>query len=128
MSVLPITIGDEAFLRLPYRVRKACGEGVLVRHTVGMNDFLIPAAIDIERWKPSWMSALLAKLLPRCPGAFLDVGVNRLQTFFDLRSLDTDRAYVGFEPNGGAGCGRFATIGLRQARRETPNTSSQGYL
>ena len=78
MSILPITIGDEAFLRLPYRVRKACSEGLLVRHTVGTNVFLIPAAIDIERWKPSWMSALLAKLLPRCPGAFLDVRVNRL--------------------------------------------------
>ena len=99
MAVLPITISDEAFLRLPYRVRKACGEGVLVRHKVGTNSFLIPAAIDIERWKPSWMSALLAELLPRSPGAFLDVGVNRLQTFFDLRSLDTDRSYVGFEPN-----------------------------
>ena len=49
MAVLPITIGDEAFLRLPYRVLKACGEGVLVRHKIGANDFLIPAAIEIER-------------------------------------------------------------------------------
>jgi len=99
MSFLSITVGEEFFLRLPYRVRKALGEGLVVRHKVGKSSVLVPAAIDIERWKSNWMSALLARVLPRCPGAFLDVGVNRLQTYFDLRSVDDEREYVGFEPN-----------------------------
>lgn len=46
-----------------------------------------------------WMMDLLAALLPRRAGAFLDVGVNLGQTLLKLRAVDAERPYLGFEPN-----------------------------
>jgi FkbM family methyltransferase len=46
-----------------------------------------------------WMREVIARLLPRTEGAFLDVGVNLGQTLLCLRSVDRNRRYVGFEPN-----------------------------
>jgi FkbM family methyltransferase len=46
-----------------------------------------------------WMEALLAKLLPMCPGAFLDVGANLGQTLIKAKSLAPDRVVVAVEPN-----------------------------
>ena len=47
-----------------------------------------------------WMGQVLRKLLQLQPeGTFVDVGVNVGQTLMQLRSLDAERPYVGFEPN-----------------------------
>jgi FkbM family methyltransferase len=99
MSFLPLALSDEFFLRLPYRVRKALGEGLVVRHKVGSSTILVPTARDLKRWKSNWMSDVLTRVCPHFPGAFLDVGVNRLQTYFALRAVDAERVYYGFEPN-----------------------------
>ena len=46
-----------------------------------------------------WMIELLAKVLQKRSGAFLDVGVNVGQTLVKVKALDPDREYIGFEPN-----------------------------
>ena len=46
-----------------------------------------------------WMIRLLEHFLPLQKGMFVDVGVNLGQTMLKLRSVDTDIAYIGFEPN-----------------------------
>lgn len=46
-----------------------------------------------------WMTGLLAELLPKRSGVFLDVGVNMGQTLVKLKALEPERQYVGFEPN-----------------------------
>ena len=45
-----------------------------------------------------WMIYLLNKLLKE-DGMFIDVGVNVGQTLINLKALDPERRYVGFEPN-----------------------------
>jgi len=92
-------LNDNLYFSLPYRIRSKLSKGLIVRHLVGPNHLLVPASIDLEPWKPGWMSDLLTRVLPHLQGTFIDVGVNRLQTFFDLRSVDLNRSYVGFEPN-----------------------------
>jgi len=46
-----------------------------------------------------WMIHLLKQLLPIVGGSFMDVGVNVGHTFIKLKSIDWERAYIGFEPN-----------------------------
>jgi FkbM family methyltransferase len=71
----------------------------LVKHRVGSTLVNVPPSSDLERWQPNWMSDLLRRVLPLTHGVFVDVGVNRMQTFFDLRSVEPKREYIGFEPN-----------------------------
>jgi FkbM family methyltransferase len=46
-----------------------------------------------------WMGQILKFLLVRDQNAFLDVGVNIGQTLCQVKSIDIDRDYFGFEPN-----------------------------
>lgn len=46
-----------------------------------------------------WMVELLEKLFQSCEGIFVDVGVNLGQTLIKVKALDSDREYIGFEPN-----------------------------
>lgn len=46
-----------------------------------------------------WMGQLLRILLKHKEGGFIDVGVNIGQTLMQVRSLDSHRPYIGFEPN-----------------------------
>jgi len=47
----------------------------------------------------SWLTQLLAQLLPQKNGTFVDVGVNVGQTLIKVKSVELARAYIGFEPN-----------------------------
>jgi FkbM family methyltransferase len=53
-----------------------------------------------------WMGQLLSILLNIKKGKFIDVGVNIGQTLMHVKSIDSDREYVGFEPN--PSCNMFA--------------------
>lgn len=55
--------------------------------------------IEIPGIAENWKSRLLARLLPLREGAFVDIGANLGQTLLDLRRVDAERTYVGFEPN-----------------------------
>ena len=46
-----------------------------------------------------WMSDVLSGLLPKQEGIFLDVGVNLGQTLIKVKTIDSERKYIGFEPN-----------------------------
>jgi len=46
-----------------------------------------------------WMCVLLKKVLPIKKGIFVDVGVNIGQTLVKLRTIDSSKDYIGFEPN-----------------------------
>lgn len=46
-----------------------------------------------------WAYKLYEKLLSILPGVFIDVGVNNAQTLIKIKSIDTNRHYIGFEPN-----------------------------
>jgi hypothetical protein len=47
----------------------------------------------------NWMGQLLKLLLKLNNHAFLDIGVNIGQTLCQVKSLDWERTYFGFEPN-----------------------------
>jgi FkbM family methyltransferase len=51
------------------------------------------------RWRPSWKSELIGKLLDIRQGAFVDVGAHAGETLLDLQSVAPARDYIGFEPN-----------------------------
>lgn len=53
------------------------------------------AGVGSERW----MSGLLKLLLAAEKGTFYDVGVNFGQTLAKVKTLESDRVYVGFEPS-----------------------------
>lgn len=46
-----------------------------------------------------WMSGILKEIFQFDSGCFYDIGVNLGQTLIKVRTLDTNRKYVGFEPN-----------------------------
>jgi FkbM family methyltransferase len=46
-----------------------------------------------------WLEDTLAKLLPACRGAFVDVGANVGQTLLKVRTFSPEMPWVGFEPN-----------------------------
>ncbi|MEO0682228.1 MAG: FkbM family methyltransferase [Pseudomonadota bacterium] len=50
-----------------------------------------------EAFEP-WIDAAYAGALAAFEGAVLDVGVNRMQSFFKFLSIDPDRRYLGVEP------------------------------
>jgi FkbM family methyltransferase len=47
----------------------------------------------------SWILEILKIIFNIKQGAFLDVGVNLGQTLIEVKSIDPNKAYVGFEPN-----------------------------
>lgn len=47
-----------------------------------------------------WLDNLLIDILPHVKGAFFDVGMNIGQTLLKVKSIDPEREYFGFEPNG----------------------------
>lgn len=46
-----------------------------------------------------WLHALLQDMLAARPGALIDVGMNIGQTLLKTASIDSNRKYIGFEPN-----------------------------
>jgi len=56
-------------------------------------------ADHLSRPEPPWTYHLLARLLRRRPGAFVDIGANVGLYLIWLKSIDADRTYLGFEPN-----------------------------
>ncbi len=68
------------------RVPVVCGTGL------GVFD-------QVRRGAETWKISLYRSLLQRRDGVFLDVGANLGQTLIQVRQVDTERAYVGFEPN-----------------------------
>lgn len=53
----------------------------------------------LTQWRPTWKTHLIARMLDRRPGTFVDVGANVGQTLLDFLSAGSSGAYVGFEPN-----------------------------
>jgi hypothetical protein len=47
----------------------------------------------------SWMLEILKMVFQIRQGAFLDVGMNLGQTLIEVKSIDSNKSYVGFEPN-----------------------------
>ena len=62
--------------------------------------FKLPSGsrIDIRLSEP-WMPRLVEGLFRLRRGAFVDVGVNLGQTLLIVAAIDSDRSYIGFEPN-----------------------------
>ena len=57
------------------------------------------AAATLADWSPNWKSRLIAAVLARRPGVFVDVGANIGQTLIDFCAANADRSYIAFEPN-----------------------------
>lgn len=58
------------------------------------------AALYLWAWaRDTWMRSVLAEILVKRPGAFIDVGANVGQTMLEVLRADRHRRYVGFEPN-----------------------------
>jgi FkbM family methyltransferase len=74
-----------------------------VHGRIGTQPIAVPLilgeGIQLIRGDERWMFNLLRTLLPRTPGAFVDVGVNVGQTLVKVKAIDASRPYVGFEPN-----------------------------
>lgn len=84
------------------RIARWCRRSVNYIRTVHINGvgIRIPSIYGIScEESESWMIDVLAKVLQKRPGAFLDVGMNVGQTLVKLKALDPHRDYVGFEPN-----------------------------
>ncbi|MBX2816147.1 MAG: FkbM family methyltransferase [Saprospiraceae bacterium] len=65
--------------------------------------FLIPlrggsGLSHLYQWEP-WMITVLKQVLPASEGLFVDVGANLGQTLVNVKSIDPNRPYIGFEPN-----------------------------
>lgn len=67
---------------------------------VNSKEFIIPhiygSSFSINE---EWMLTVLKSLFKIKSGYFLDVGVNLGQTLVEVKSIDIDRRYIGFEPN-----------------------------
>lgn len=46
-------ISEDTFLRLPYRIRLLLSRRISVLQRVGASNVLVPAAIDIAKWRAS---------------------------------------------------------------------------
>lgn len=56
--------------------------------------------MPVPLWEQEpWLNRTIATLLGESSGAFVDVGVNLGQTLIKVKTLQPDRAYIGFEPN-----------------------------
>ena len=56
------------------------------------------SGILVEISEP-WMKSVLSRLFRHGEGLFIDVGVNLGQTLLQVKTLEPDRPYIGFEPN-----------------------------
>jgi hypothetical protein len=73
------------------------------RYEVNGRSVLVPVLSGIgfdnlAAYEP-WMDRVVALLLRRKPGAFVDVGANLGQTLLKVKTLAPEVPYVGFEPN-----------------------------
>jgi FkbM family methyltransferase len=73
------------------------------RHTirVGASQLLLRVAPDCRdalRWEPNWKSQIIAAVLSRRDGVFIDVGANVGQTLLDYLAAPRRSGYLGFEP------------------------------
>ena len=96
--------------RFPLALRLARKAGVLGRLNVTLSATAAGRRWKVpvrggEGWRNSapdrfdpWRLPLMRAALAR-PGAFVDVGANVGQTLLQVRGVDPDRAYVGWEPN-----------------------------
>lgn len=60
--------------------------------------FDAPGGIQLMRDGENWMVPILRALLPRVSGTFVDAGANVGQTLLQLRAVDEERPWIGFEP------------------------------
>jgi len=58
-----------------------------------------PETRGLVYWSPGWKADLIAKVLARRPGVFVDVGANIGQTLLDYQMSQNRYGYLGFEPN-----------------------------
>lgn len=65
---------------------------------VGGRHFNLPLSTNFSIQEP-WMTDVLRKFVPHFDGAFVDIGANIGQTLLQLRAIDSERQYIGFEPN-----------------------------
>lgn len=67
---------------------------------VNNKEFVIPhiygSSLSVNE---GWMLSILNSLFRIKDGSFLDIGVNLGQTLIAVKSIDTERKYIGFEPN-----------------------------
>lgn len=91
MSQILKSIGDYLLGVFNFNIRrKLNGRKVIIPVRSG-----IKVGISGEKW----MSDLLKILLNEFEGTFLDIGANLGQTLVKVKTIDPDRAYVGFDPN-----------------------------
>lgn len=74
-----------------------------VKIRVSGKKFIIPVVKNVGLSNISldeiWLLKLISKLIPLKNGVFIDVGSNTGQTLIELRSVDENIVYYGFEPN-----------------------------
>jgi FkbM family methyltransferase len=59
----------------------------------------VSTGFENSRWRPSWKTDVINRLVDENSGTFVDVGANIGQTLLDLLSSHPLTRYVGFEPN-----------------------------
>jgi len=59
----------------------------------------VPGGVQLAYMSGRLDYDLLRRLLPACPGSFIDVGANVGLTLCWLKLLEPDRAWIGFEPS-----------------------------
>lgn len=80
--------------------RRAAPTGSLPVEGLKVRPLVSDAAMRaLTQWQPTWKTHLIAKMVDRRPGTFVDVGANVGQTLLDFLSARSSAAYVGFEPN-----------------------------
>lgn len=85
---------------------KKIGEKLNYNYRISINgkNFFIPIIKNIGYGNivaddGLWMSDLLIKLLKIKSGLFIDIRANIGQSLLQLKSIDDDKIYIGFEPN-----------------------------
>jgi len=67
-------------------------------------EIIIPSIYGITcKVSEPWMTDFLGKIFPIQQGTFLDVGVNVGQTLVQVKAIERQREYIGFEPNPACG-------------------------
>ena len=86
-----------------------------VRARIGHTTVTIPVnriqGLAHLRWKRTWMTHVLERLVGIKAGSFIDIGANIGQTLLDLQATHPEVAYVGFEPN--SGCSTYVNDLIR---------------
>ena len=92
-------------------MRRFCGSGILqhvnftLSGTVNRTRVRVPIVaglgmMPVPLWEQEpWLNHTIATLLGESSGVFVDVGVNLGQTLIKVKTLQPERAYIGFEPN-----------------------------